>query len=141
MRRLKIHLIGIGIVLAIASMAWATATNYVPGTSYGRQTTSVNSSSTPVNVMPALTGAAGAALRGSYRICANSQCAQGLICGEYTGSLPGSAGTNWEEIPSGQCRVDSGTDATPVQPSTLNLAWGCVLETGSSACNAYATWR
>ena len=134
MRKFSTLFVIVAVVVALRAIAMAAATAYVPGTSYGRQATSVTSSTVPVNVMAS-------AVRGTYRLCAQSTCANPLLCGDYAGTIPGSVPPNWEEIPAGQCKPDTGVDSLGPTPSTLNLAWGCVLSTGSTACNAYATWR
>jgi len=134
MRKFSTLFVVVAVVVALRAIAMAAATPYVQGTSYGRLVTSVTSSSTPVSVMPT-------AVRGTYRVCAQSTCANPLVCGDYSGTIPSTAPANWEEIPAGQCKPDTGVDGNPSSPSTLNLAWGCVLSTGSTACNAYSTWR
>jgi hypothetical protein len=70
-------------------------------TKYEHQTTSVNSGTVPVNVLPP-------AFMTTWCITADASCTKGLPIFSYSVTLPGSAPTNTDFIAPGATRCDAG---------------------------------
>lgn len=100
---------------------------------YSFQTTSVTSSSTPVNIMPL-------AQRTTYGCKTLSSAAEAVDAWSYTSaSTPGSKAANYTIINIG----DAIGDAIPASDANgaLQLPWAAVLDSGSTAVTVVCWWR
>lgn len=114
-----------------ATQAWAQAYNL----KYTCQTTSVTSSTTPVNVLPS-------AFMTTWTIHARSG-GLGVLCFPYPGAIPTAVPSPAAimEIPAGANLNDAVQCDTNTCRDAIGEAWACVLTTGSTAVTADACYR
>jgi hypothetical protein len=100
---------------------------------YSFQTTSVTSSTVPVNVMPAGT-------KKTWCITPRSAATVPVDCFAYQGAIPTGVPSPAaiQEITAAKSFCDELSFAAD---PTINSAWACVLSTGSTAVTVDSTWR
>lgn len=125
-----IMLLAMAMVACGASFAFAGGFN----TTYTAQTTSVNSGSVPVNVLPA-------AQMQTFCITADAGCTKGLLVFPYTGTIPGAAPGGTYYIQPGATICDGITNDLNIGHDAIGEAWGAVFASGGATCNAYSVYR
>ena len=100
---------------------------------YTVQTSSVNSATVPVNVLPV--GA-----KKTWCVRPRTGAAASLLCFPYNGAIPTAVPTASavQELSAGQPLCDK---LEFTADTALNEAWACVLETGSTTVTTDATFR
>ena len=106
--------------------------NFVWAQNYTSQSTSVTSTSVPINVLPA-------AQKKEWCIRPRSTAANPVLCFAYQGAIPTAVPTASavQELSAGIFLCDS---LVPVG-NNIDEAWACVLATGATAVTVDATWR
>lgn len=120
------------LLLAIAPQAWAAASS--SGQGYTCQTTSVTSSTVPVNIVPS-------SRMSDFIIHVRTGAAVSALIFPYIGAIPGSPPSNVLERPAGSDLADQVTWATPAGNFGIGEAWGAALASGSTAITVDACWR
>lgn len=134
MKKLSLLILAFAMLTGVASAAPYVAGPYSAGRNYTCQTTSVTSSSVPVNVLPA-------AVMTTFTIHVRSTGANPVLIFPYAGSLPGSAPTNVMERAAGSDWSDAISCGAPECLFAIGQAYGAVLATGSTAVTVDACYR
>jgi hypothetical protein len=121
---MRLRIIALACVFTmIGNLAWAQQ--------YTQLSTSVTSSSVPINVLPA-------GLKKAWCIRPRSTAANPVLCFAYNGTIPGSPPTNTQELSAGFQQCDN---LYPVGDTAVSEPWACVLSTGVTAVTVDATYR
>jgi len=113
-------------VLAMFAGAALAQVNSVPLI----KTTSVTSATVPVNILPE-------GSKQSWCITPRTGAAVPVDCFAYTGTIPGSAPTNMQEITAAKSFCQ---EVSTLPAPAVNAAWACVLSTGVTAVTVDVTY-